>query len=104
MKDADLVIRGGRLMDPGRSMDIVDTLRLKDGLMAGVGECAATTMFDATDCLVIPGAIDFHAHVYWGGTSLGRRCRRPGASGGDHHLGRHRLGRSRQPRRASGAM
>ena len=31
----------------------------------------ATDVRDVAGCLVIPGMIDLHTHVYWGGTSIG---------------------------------
>src|SRR5580704_18334741 len=39
----DLVLKGGRLIDPAQGSGLI----------------------------VVPGLIDLHTHVYWGGTSLG---------------------------------
>jgi dihydroorotase len=69
MRGCDLVLTGGRVLDPGADTDRIADVGFRDGRVAEVGEAAATV--DATGSLVIPGAIDFHAHVYWGGTSLG---------------------------------
>src|ERR687883_403383 len=44
-----------------------------DGKVAAVDASLgdAEAVFDARGCVVMPGMIDFHAHVYWGGASLG---------------------------------
>jgi dihydroorotase len=71
MGGCDLVLAGGRVMDPGSDRDRVGTVGFKAGRVADPGGATATRTVDVSGCLVIPGAIDFHAHVYWGGTSLG---------------------------------
>lgn len=71
MSDCDLVLAGGRVLDPGAAMDRVADLGFKAGKVAGFGTTVGGERLDVTGCLVIPGVIDFHAHVYWGGTSLG---------------------------------
>ena len=81
----DLVVRGGRVLDPERGVDEVADVAFAESKVAAVGANldvpAGTPEFDACGCIVIPGMIDFHAHVYWGGASLGidadalaRRC------------------------------
>ena len=71
----DLILRAGRLLDPAGGRDEVGDVAFRDGKVAAVGEAARAGRGreerDAGGCLVIPGMIDFHAHVYWGGTSLG---------------------------------
>jgi dihydroorotase len=69
MSDSDLVLVGGRVLDPGAAIDLVADVGFSAGKVAAPGE--GGTRLDVSGCLVIPGAIDFHAHVYWGGTSLG---------------------------------
>jgi dihydroorotase len=52
---ADLGFRGGKVA------------AIEDSLTAGDG----SVVLDVAGHLVLPGLIDFHTHVYWGGTSLG---------------------------------
>jgi dihydroorotase len=70
----DLLIRGGRVIDPGQGIDAVMDVAFSGGKVAALersigGE--AREVRDATGLIVSPGLIDFHTHVYWGGTSLG---------------------------------
>ena len=71
MDGCDLVLAGGRVLDPGAAVDRVADVGFAAGKVAVVGEAQGGTALDVAGCLVIPGAIDFHAHVYRGGTSLG---------------------------------
>ena len=67
-----LVVRGGRVVDPGRNVDEVADVAFADGKVAAVGgSLEGDTILDARGCVVTPGMIDFHTHVYWGGASLG---------------------------------
>ncbi len=70
----DLILRQGRILDPASGRDEVADIAFSDGRVAAVGPVLATesgrTERDATGLIVMPGMIDFHTHVYWGGTSL----------------------------------
>jgi dihydroorotase len=81
----DLVLRGGRVIDPACGIDAVMDIGFQDGKVAGLGQAIAVAPAKAernvAGCVVMPGMIDFHTHVYWGGTSisidadkLARRC------------------------------
>ncbi len=84
----DLVIRGGRVIDPAAGRDQQCDVAFKDGKVAAVepvieaGEARDVVAADGR--LVVPGLIDLHTHVYWGGTSLSVRpepvARRSGAT------------------------
>ena len=71
----DLVLRGGRVVDPSPKLDAVTDVAFANGKVAMVGNAlkvdAGTDVRDASGYIVTPGLIDMHTHVYWGGTSLG---------------------------------
>ena len=72
--DFDLIVRDGRVLDPARGWDGAADVAFRDGRVAAVGPrlggTAAETR-DATGLVVVPGLIDLHTHVYWGGTAIG---------------------------------
>ena len=71
---ADLVLRGGRVIDPARDRDETADVAFSDGKVTGVGRDlpgGGAEIVDVRGLLVVPGLIDLHTHVYWGGTSLG---------------------------------
>jgi dihydroorotase len=71
----DLILRGGRVLDPSQNLDAVTDVAFADGKVARIGarleDGAGTDIRDVTGKIVVPGLIDLHTHVYWGGTSLG---------------------------------
>src|ERR1700748_2123737 len=71
----DLILRGGRVIDPSQKLDAVIDIAFAGGKVAQVGNGlkgdAATSVRDVAGHIVTPGLIDLHTHVYWGGTSLG---------------------------------
>ena len=70
----DLVLKGGRVIDPSQELDARADVAFSGGKVAAVGrELAANgaEVRDVSGCIVAPGLIDLHTHVYWGGTSLG---------------------------------
>jgi dihydroorotase len=70
----DVLIRGGRLIDPSQGLDAHRDIAFADGRVATIAEKIvepARQTFDAAGCIVSPGLIDLHTHVYWGGTSMG---------------------------------
>lgn len=63
----DLILRGGRVIDPAQGLDGVFDVALRDGKVAAVAPAIRDSARDAVDVrgrLVIPGMIDTHAHVY----------------------------------------
>jgi dihydroorotase len=68
----DLVLRGGRVIDPSQGIDSIMDVGFRDGRVAKLGaELKGETVHDVAGRIVTPGLIDLHTHVYWGGTSLG---------------------------------
>jgi dihydroorotase len=70
----DLILKGGRVLDPLSQTDQVLDVAITDGKVSQMGESLGTEAKQVQDCsglLVTPGLIDLHTHVYWGGTSIG---------------------------------
>ncbi len=63
----DLVIRGGRVVDPARRLDAVMDVAVSGGRIAQILPAGSATdtaeTFDATGKIVVPGLIDIHTHV-----------------------------------------
>lgn len=68
----DLVLSGGRVLDPSRNLDAIADIAFSNGKVSAIGDkLTAANRVDVSGKLVVPGLIDLHTHVYWGGTSLG---------------------------------
>ena len=71
----ELLIKGGRVIDPGSRTDAVRDVGFAGGRVtaidADIPADRARQVVDASGAIVTPGLIDLHTHVYWGGTSLG---------------------------------
>lgn len=66
----DLLIRGGRVIDPKNSLDAVADVALAGGKIARVAPsipaAEAKRVIDAAGLVVVPGLIDIHVHLYPG--------------------------------------
>jgi len=71
----DLILRGGRVIDPSQKLDATNDVAFSQGKVARIGPGlkadAGTDVRDVSGAIITPGLIDLHTHVYWGGTSLG---------------------------------
>ena len=71
----DLLIAGGRVIDPAQGLSAVRDVAILHGRIARIDEnipaAQARQVFDATHKSVTPGLIDLHSHVYEHGTPLG---------------------------------
>jgi N-acyl-D-aspartate/D-glutamate deacylase len=62
---ADLVIAGGRVIDPFSGFDAVADVAVTAGRIAGIGPgLEGTKRLDADGLIVAPGFIDLHSHVH----------------------------------------
>lgn len=67
----DLVLRGGRVIDPAAGLDTQADVAITDGRIAAIGPgLTGHRVEDVTGHIVVPGLIDLHTHIYRGGTSL----------------------------------
>ena len=64
MKNYDIVISGGRIIDPDSGMDSVGNLAISNGKIAEISlsELSAEETIDAAGNVVCPGFIDLHCH------------------------------------------
>jgi dihydroorotase len=71
----DLILRGGRVIDPSQSLDAFTDVAFAGGKVVQLGRDlaadAGTEVRNVSGRIITPGLIDLHTHVYWGGTSLG---------------------------------
>lgn len=69
-QDADLLIKGGRLIDPRNNIDAEMDIAIKDGRILQVENNLAAEMaekvINAEGMIVTPGLIDCHVHVFYG--------------------------------------
>src|SRR5262249_31634627 len=71
----DLILKGGRVLDPGRGLDVVAGVGFSANRVSAIQRSIApdrgTSRIDETGKIVVRGMIDLHTHVDWGGTSMG---------------------------------
>ena len=80
----DLIIKNGRILDPSRKLDRTGDIYVADGRIVEPGTggeaaqsidashaAGATHVIDAAGYIVTPGLVDFHTHIYYGGTEAG---------------------------------
>jgi len=71
----DVLLKGGRVIDPAQGLDGLYDVAFADGRVAAIAPSIepgqARDLRDVSGKIVVPGLIDMHTHVYWGGTSLG---------------------------------
>src|SRR5437764_6555834 len=63
----DLIVRGGRVIDPANDLDAVRDIGIKKGRIAAIApklDPGAAKIIDAVGLIVTAGLIDTHAHVY----------------------------------------
>ena len=69
-EQADLVLKGGRIIDPESGLDEIQDIAFKDGKVSALADSLATMpakqVHDVSGKIISPGLIDLHTHVYWG--------------------------------------
>ena len=66
MSPKDIVIRGGRVVDPSQGIDDTRDVFIRKGRIAALGKKIDTGnvgVFDASGMIVMPGLIDMHSHL-----------------------------------------
>jgi len=71
--NVDILIKNGRVLDPARGVDAVENVAVCGRrIVSCTGEdVKASRTIDASGCYVLPGLIDFHAHLDSDSSSLG---------------------------------
>src|SRR5215471_11560809 len=71
----DLLIRGGRVIDPSQGLAADADVAIRQGKIAriagNIAESEAAQVLDARRMIVTPGLVDVHVHVYDGVAPLG---------------------------------
>ena len=66
----DLLVQGGRVIDPRNGIDAVMDVGIADGAIlevaVGIDPARADMVVDASGLVVAPGLIDLHTHVFFG--------------------------------------
>jgi dihydroorotase len=70
----DILIRNGEIRDPGRGFKARADVGIRDGKIAAIAPSLpaenARDVVDARGLYVVPGLVDLHTHVYFGGGSV----------------------------------
>lgn len=69
----DMLIKNGRVVDPSQNSDKIRNILVLNGkiITPPEGEAVeATQVIDASGCIVTPGLIDFHNHIFGSGSDL----------------------------------
>ena len=86
----DLVLRGGRVVDPAQGIDAYLDVLIHDGAIVEMtpDACAVPSaqVLDVRGSLVVPGLIDLHTHTFYGISSYAVEPDRAGIRAGVTHI------------------
>lgn len=68
-----IILQNARILDPSTQTDSVGSLYIEDEFICGTPFAAddETRVIDLTGYMVVPGLIDFHVHLNFGGSDVG---------------------------------
>ena len=67
---ADFIIRNGRVIDPAAGIDEVKDIAVRNMRVIDEKDAEGGQVIDAEGCLVVPGLIDFHTHLFHEGSNI----------------------------------
>lgn len=73
MMNVDILIQNGHVMDPSRNFEGEQDIGIFNGKIVDVSDkdnIKATKVINAAGCLIFPGLIDFHVHVFPKGSGV----------------------------------
>lgn len=71
--NADYILRGARVIDPAAGTDEIRDVYIREGRIVptcGAADCPPDQIVDVHGCIVTPGLIDYHAHVFHTGSTI----------------------------------
>ena len=98
----DLMLRGGRVLDPGRGTDATLDVAFAGGRVAAMVpriEDRGAEEVDVAGRLVTPGLIDLHGHFFYRGQPMFTDPGPRRAAPRHHQIGDRRSGPGHRPRR-----
>lgn len=68
-----IYLKNGRVLDPASGVDKQLDVEITDGRITALGKLEPTEgeVYDAEGCCVVPGLIDYHTHLFEGGSQFG---------------------------------
>ena len=69
----DYIIKNGRVVDPSQNLDAIQDIYIRNSRIVSVPEGESVEcehVIDALDCIVTPGWIDFHTHLFREGSNI----------------------------------
>ncbi|HEX2924318.1 MAG TPA: amidohydrolase/deacetylase family metallohydrolase, partial [Chloroflexota bacterium] len=84
----DLILKGGRVIDPSRGTDLEQDVAITGSRIAGISASvpsdSARQVLDVSGKIVVPGLVDLHTHIYPGvisnGVEVDETCLRRGVT------------------------